>query len=456
MNPECCGHMVLKAGSAKETGNKTEFEGIISSTRLDHHYERFSVPALEKMAKRANKGVKVLAEHNSAGQPIGRSMSASYDKETEQITSKFYIQKGLQLRASAFESGYADSDSYIAAAQEGTTDGLSVGALVNKEVCDHCGEDMKRFTLFGMQFVYCKNQHYPGQKLYIDKDGKEHYSPEKGRKEKLVTATIEDADLFEFSMVAFGANPDAQITEELQKAFDAGELSELHLAQLNDRFAIKLRDKKLVGGIPPMLGGADMATPIADQDQDQDQDKDQEPTTDPTPEPTPVQKAEPTPKPLPAFEDKSLHDALKSDLDEANEIIDELEEENERLKTYETQCEELQKDLQKKDAEIAALNAARATIDKKVVKIQKYEQLVIKAVDTAMYQFTRTKHTFRPGEEDAKKAELLAMDDYERIMGWADLWEERADKRDKRRKRRETATPESILAQQDIDKDLYV
>ena len=436
--------MTLKSDSARTSGNKTEFEGIITSSRIDSHYERIGIDALKSMAKKANRGVKVLTEHNSQGQPIGRSLSAEYDPKTEQVTSRFYIQKGLNLRSGFNSGGYADSDSYIAAAQEGTTDGLSIGALVKKETCDFCGTAMKRMSFFGMTFVSCENRHYPGQKIYKDEKGNRTTEITKNPTDERVTATIDEAELMEFSMVAFGANPDAEITEELQKAFEEGQLDEMHLAQLNDRYAIKVHGDQLIGGIPPMLtGGKTMSTDVKDPQDATTTDK----TADATPEP-----ATTTPEPAPAFHDKSLSKELQADLAAAQVEIGALETENERLKVYEERSVELESELRAKDAEIERLTAAQGD----TVKIQKYELLCERAVDWSVRQFNRSKSTaLRPGEEDAERARLTRMNDYEQIMEWGNLYRNRAIERDNR-KTPVKVTPESILAQDDIVPELYV
>lgn len=99
-----CSVMSFKEDSTTESSERAEFEGVITSSRVDHHYEHFSLNALKQMAKGADKGVKVLSEHNAGAQPIGKSISARYDASEEKVYSKFYIQKGLNLRA-GFNAG---------------------------------------------------------------------------------------------------------------------------------------------------------------------------------------------------------------------------------------------------------------------------------------------------------------------------------------------------------------
>lgn len=415
-----CGVMSIKEGSAKPTGNKTEFEGIISSSRLDAHYERFNTIALAKMAKTANRGVKVLAEHNAAAQPIGRSLSAQYDTKLEQVTAKFYIQKGLNLRAGFNGGGYADSDSYIAAAQEGTTDGLSVGAYVNKETCDHCKTDMRRFSFFGMTFVQCENGHYPGQKIYVDKKGKEHTKPAAGLTEKRITATIEDADLFEFSMVSFGANPDAEITDELQKAFNDGKLSDMHLAQLNDRYAIKVQGNKLVGGFPPQLRRTLMNEPNVQT----------EPTTPTTPTTEPaVQSAPSVPSPPPTLtgSDNSLAEEWKAHAAQLQVTNDNLRHENELLKAQEAEVERLQAALREKDAEITLLRDGVETVEQQKWKIAQYDLICGRERERAIGQWNRWKgQRTLPGEEETKRKELAELQNYTEIASQTELFRAKA------------------------------
>lgn len=474
LNHVNCGKLIVKADSAESSGNRTEFEGIISSTRYDSDHERFGESALKQMARRADTGVKVLAEHNHSGQPIGRSLSAEYDEENELLKARFYIQKGLQLRSGVNGGGYADSDSYIAAAKEGTTDGLSVGAVVKKETCDHCGSEMKRYSFFGMTFVEDENGHYPGKTIYIDAKGKEHRKPAEGLTKKTITATIDEAELMEFSSVTIGANSDAVITNELRKAFSDGKLEQKHLLQLNDRFSIKVQNDTLVGGSPPMSdneGEGDMAfTPDATTDAPEVKTSDAPPlipSTPPTAEPAtppaappvseppqePVLKADPV-----VVSDPALSGEYHSDFVKMGSVISELQSEVARLKYLEETNKSLTAQLQERNSEIEILHRRKVHVDAKLVKIQKYEALCEKAVDWSVKQFNRWKGTsLRPREDEQERTRLSQMDDYNQIMEWGGLYKNRADYNAAKRPSTDNkVTPESILEQVHIEPDLYV
>ena len=301
----CHSEMRIKEQSGKPQGERrVVFDGIISSGSFDAHYERFGEKALKQLARGARDGVKILAEHNSRAQPIGKTIGGRFNAESNEVSSKFYIQRGLSLRSGMNQGGYGNSDDYIAAAEEGTTDNLSIGARVKKETCDYCGEDMKPdpfMQMFGVRMPIDSKGHYPGKTIYVDKDGNEQRKAGEGLTKKLITATIEDTELMEVSVVAFGANPDAQITAELQKAYDDGKLEEKHLAQLNDRYAIKVQVNKLIAGILPVIRGDTMADPIKDADLeepthvDDDDDADADDSVDKTQAATPPVTTEPEP-----------------------------------------------------------------------------------------------------------------------------------------------------------------
>ena len=187
------------------------YTGIIANKNLIADYTHLSSRVLRGFAASAREGVTVLANHNR-GQVVGRSMSGTYAND-EEVRSKFYIQRGLELAGSAFTNpGYASTDDYIKAINRGTYTDLSVGFRDYTEVCDFCGEEMKG----GWFYTADKNGHYPGQKIYVDEDGNEYDEPARGRKEVIITAEVTEGTLFEYSLVDAGAVPGAEIVKQAQ------------------------------------------------------------------------------------------------------------------------------------------------------------------------------------------------------------------------------------------------
>ena len=238
----------------------------------------------------------------------------------------------------------------------------------------------------------------------------------------------------EFSMVTIGANPDAVITDEIQKAFEAGQLSEMHLAQLNDRYAIKVHGNQLMGGLPPMLD-------------DKLNDQLDEPGAD-------AGGAIPTPAAAAGREEFS--EALKQTLAEDQVRMNELESENEKLRVYEDRSNKLEDQIREKDKVIADLSAKKAHVEAEAAKIQKYEVLCEKAVDYAVRNYVRWKSTsLMVGEDDIERSRLSRIGDYSQIMDWGDLYRHRAmDKHNGESGGK--ADPEAIMNRPVVDPDRYL
>ena len=212
---------------------KAEFSGIISNSNLDSHNTHIGERALRSFAKKAKEGVPILGIHDRNTQ-IGRSTSGTFSFSNKNVSSDFYIQRGLPLNG----PGYSTSDAYIDSIDVGTMRDLSVGFIPKQESCDHCGSEMKRFNMFGLTFTECDNGHYPGKRILVDKNGKETADKKKGT-EITVTSTINEADLKEFSVVPFGSTPGAEIAENVMRAFNEGKLEEKHRIQLNEEYQMR-------------------------------------------------------------------------------------------------------------------------------------------------------------------------------------------------------------------------
>ena len=403
------GGMIIKSDSSSSNddseSNKREFEGIISNNQVDAGYEQMGERALRSFARSASKGVKVLGEHNNMSQPIGRSLRGRYDAAEKATYSKFYIQRGLDLRSGFNGGGYANTDSYIAAAEEGTTTDLSIGAFVDKETCNFCGEDMNRFSFFGMTFIEDKNGHYPGQKIYLDKKGNKTTDVTKRLTKERVTATIEEARLVEFSLVAFGAVPDAEIQQDLIKAWQSGKLSEKHLMQLDDRFAIKSSETGLVfpidpsgwanGGarsqivVPKRIGGSDMSVEQLERD---------------------------------LAASKELNDNLQKALEDATTELEFAREKIVQLEDYEAQVGQLQDALKQKDDELADLEANNASVKANEYRLRQLDDLLAKERAEAMHQYVRANPTASDKSRDKEEAKLENIQDLDAIRSHKNLW----------------------------------
>ena len=392
---------------------KPEFEGIISNTKVDKAYERMSPRALRSFAREAQKGVRVLAEHNNTSQPIGRSLRGRYDSKEEATYSRFYIQRGLDLRSGFDGGGYANTDSYIAAAEAGTTRDLSIGAFVNKQTCDFCGEEMKRVSFFGMTFISDENGHYPGQKIYLDKDGERTTEITKRLTKERVTATIEDADLVEFSLVAFGAVPDAEIQQNLRKAWEDGKLTESHLAQLNDRFAIKSSDSGLIFPIsalnsgsasgagssrssiivPKTIGGSPMSVEQLEKD---------------------------------LAVSKELNESLQKALEDSTTELELAREKITQLEEFEKQVGHLEDALKQKDNDIADLQTNMAEVKANEYRLKQLDDELAKERAQALHQWNRANPTASEKARDAEEAKLDNISDLDAIRTHKNLWRDLA------------------------------
>ena len=264
-----------KKKKGRGMARREEYDGVISNTNLDSYNTHIGVRALKTFAKDARKGVPVLALHDRNTQ-IGRSTGGTFSNINKDVTAEFYIQRGLPLNG----PGYANSDAYIDSVDEGTMRDLSVGFVPKQESCDYCGTEMKRYNWFGISLSECENGHYPGQKIFVDKNGKQVSEPKKGLREITITSTINEADLKEFSVVPFGATPGAEVAEKVKRAFQEGAIEEKHRVQLNEEYQIRFDTRSNEPLIDEFLksmgrestskqksGGQRMATTIENRDE---------------------------------------------------------------------------------------------------------------------------------------------------------------------------------------------
>lgn len=380
----------VKQSKESEDSKIARFEGVITSSSLTTHYNRFAEKSLRKIARQAASGVPVLSEHRQGAQPIGRSETGVYDKETETVLSEFNIQRGLRLRPGFDRGGYADTDSYADALSAGTARNLSIGVRVKDETCDRCETQMRRYSFFGMIFASCENGHYPGQVLYIDDEDKEHSKPGRNRVKFQVTSTINEADLEEFSVVTFPANPDAKVMKELQSALENNELEPHHLDQLNLLYSIQQFDGefRFMGSIDSLnKGGITMSQGIVE-----------------------------------GHVSQELYDGVKSQNVEFQKTIDELNKELSELKGSEQTHTEVSNALTKANARINELEKELNDLQSDKAKVIAYDAECARARDAALAQFNRSRGLqLRPGEEEEEREKLSNIKDLNQIREWEDI-----------------------------------
>ena len=403
------GLLVREAGTENVNENgRYEFEGVISDNSVDSDFTRMSFDALKSFAKTCGegKGVPVLPEHDRSKQPLGRSISGHFDPKTGQVTAKAFITPGLELNG----AGYANTESYIKSMKTGTTTDLSIGAKVNKETCDICSSDMKRASFLGMQVVWCEKAHYPGQKLYRDSTGKYHTKNSQGRTEKVVTSTIEKAELKEFSSVTMGANAQAQIVSRAKDAVKSGnlekELKDIPLAvedvlyQISDRYGIV---KSELDEIIP-LGGNTMSD---DRNKTIDDTKNA-----PTLEISDLQNELANVKKSLA-EREDLHKTQQDTISQLNKQVESLEEELGKYEAMDDTIESLE-DQVKKEQEEKNAYAERIEGAQKLEGIQeKYQVALTIKRDTVMVWYEKSRSTnATPDEVQRYRKHLDTIDDY--------------------------------------------
>ena len=278
---------------------------------------------------------------------------------------------------------------------------------------------MKRYNFFGLTFSEDKNGHYPGQKIFVNRKNEQVKKQEKGLKEKIITSTIEKADLKEFSTVTFGANPDTQIVRQAKEALDQGQLEEKHLHQLSLNYNIMRSDLDAhPEPISPVVYNAKGDTSM-------DNDKDLTQTE--------------------IAEYIEENDRLKAQLENSNQLRSEVSE-NHKLEyakriELEDKVEELEKfrdlshdqgeEIKRKDTEIAELQDRMTNIRNIEYKASKYDDMCSIARERAVEQYSKLQNVSNiktPVELiERKRKSLKKIDDYEMLVEWGDRYLEKRD-----------------------------
>ena len=436
------GGMIIRASEGTQVDDDPDlvkFRGVISNNNLDSDFERMGTAPLRDFSRKLKmpRSIKVLGEHNSMSQPLGRSLDGRYKSKTKETVADFYIQRGLSLRSGFNAGGYASTDDYIAAIEKGTATDLSIGAIVKKETCDYCGADMKAYSFFGMRWVEDENGHWPGKKFYVDEEGEEHREPGKGLTEVLITATIKKADLKEFSIVSFGAVPGAEIQSQMQKAWADGQIEQKHLDQWNDRYAIKSgpdglifpitkSSRKSIVVVPKSIGGNQM---------DRDMER--------------LEKQ--------LAQEKELSEALTAERDKAIEERDAFAEKAEQYDALEAERDELVEQLEATDEEIQKAKSQLNDVSDDAWKAKQYDTLHQVAVTNTLSQFTKAKgESLREGELEKEREKLESTEDISLILKWHDYYKKQY--LSSLRKARETSPSrgKADLAADEIDMRAFI
>lgn len=185
------------------------YTGFIQSNSLNTAYFfKLSHESLKSIAKQANRGVPIYANHRSYGPPIGKSIAAHLvsEKDIERVQSTFFIKDGL---------ADVNSSDHIQRLDTGIVSELSTGFMLTEDsrlVCDICNEEMTQKYEWFYAYFEDENGHKLGEKI-----------KQKGKKDQRVTAMLQGAvNLLEYSIVASGADPDTEILEKLQNDINTG------------------------------------------------------------------------------------------------------------------------------------------------------------------------------------------------------------------------------------------
>ena len=418
-----------KKKKKKGMSRRQEYDGIISNTNLDSYSTHIGEKALRSFASDARNGVPVLALHDRNTQ-IGRSTGGRYSSTEKNVSSEFYIQRGLPLNG----PGYGTTDAYIDSVDEGTMRDLSVGFVPKLETCDYCDSEMKRYSFLGMSFSECQNGHYPGQTIYVDKKGKEVKEAKKGLREVKITSTIEEADLKEFSVVPFGATPGAGIVENVMRAYKEGSLEEKHRIQLNEEYQMRFDTRSHEPLIDEFLKSIG-----------------QKPTTNNKSGGQRMAVRNEHIKDLidRAVEEKNTDqaDALDQLAAERDEYFEELERLHEEYGDDEGNIDQTFIRLNETIDELRADGSKKSEIEKE------YEQILATARQEAIRQYDRkTNFQASPVEKEQMEQRLESTDSYYSIITLRDAWKESADAQFKYTSRKTRDTFEDRTDQDTSDK----
>ena len=382
-----------------------ELEAIITSGAVDSFYTHLALSSLRNFLTALREGTKVLAGHKTDGPVLGKSFDGELDEEKMLLYAKFYIQRGLPTPNAA----YGTTDAYLDSAKRGTMDEISAGFYDFRQICDHDGLEMKPIFIDEdfIRFRFCPNGHYAGERIWVDEDDTEIHpsdAPDQELTEKIITATIEDAKLGEFSIVPKASNPDTKVVNRSFELWQQGELENKHIhyleCQEGQAFAMELRSKIKGAGDPrktslpptpqpPIIGGKTMT--------DQERQKFENNIQELTEQLNIAKNAEKA-----ATDER---DEMKTQLDAQRNANEEVVTENARLQTENLEVRQ-------------KLDAASKAIDE-------HKRLIEEERDLAIGELDRL--NLAPADYEEKKKNVTDSDSLTVIRSWKGIWGNEAD-----------------------------
>jgi hypothetical protein len=199
----------------------------VSNSQIDAYYTWMMPSTLRNFAAAARAGVSFLNSHRHNELPFGRSLDGQLieDGERQRVVADFFTLPGLNLNG-------VTTDDFILGVRSGIVSDVSVGFHSGTHWCGICQQN----------YLSWDCPHLAGMKFEVKDKG-------------LVTCTvgIDDANLSEVSGVYDGATPDATI-QKAQRMAEAGELKPEAVRMIEQRYRIRLNDKRTFAVAKPQEG----------------------------------------------------------------------------------------------------------------------------------------------------------------------------------------------------------
>ncbi|MYF53658.1 MAG: hypothetical protein F4039_08990 [Gammaproteobacteria bacterium] len=202
------------------------YEWIISNDKVDSHYTYMDPETtLPNFARNASEGVPIQPNHDYRVMQLGLSTKGTFDAETNEVLAEGYIQEDLTD---------VNSNDIISRLDTRTAKWVSVG-FRGDEVCSFDGSPMHWF------WGDCEHGHVIGDKIMIDKDGKETSDPDKMVRTETIYSKVVDGELLEFSPVWRGSTPGAELIGEVRSLFRDGKIDKPLERNLSRKFGMDVR-----------------------------------------------------------------------------------------------------------------------------------------------------------------------------------------------------------------------
>ncbi len=204
----------LNADMISEDDEFANFAGLISTYSLNkygYHMTRKSLTNFRNAINRTD-DIKLFINHETRDLQIGKPYEAVLKQDG--CYTKIGILKGLED---------PNSDDVIKRIQKSIMTDFSIGHRGGTMTCDTCGSEMDGFF-----WLTCENGHVMGEE-YEDKG-----------KKKMWTATCDDTELTEVSVVGRGADPDAKIIKKLKEDLRDQKVSGNQLYVLSELYNLNM------------------------------------------------------------------------------------------------------------------------------------------------------------------------------------------------------------------------